>query len=116
LIGDHLGITNDIASFEKEARALEHGDTKDMINIVSVIQKLLSMPSEEAAKIASYSYLLQVESWIIEEIELLARDGNLTDEEWWFLEVVFLSATGNVFFTMTSARYGGQAALIDAAW
>ena len=52
----------------------------------------------------------------MEEIELLAKHGNLTDEEWWFLEAVFLTATGNTFFCMTSSRYGGQAALIDAAW
>ena len=95
---------------------MERGETNDMINIVSVIQKLLSLPGEDAAKTASYTYLLQVESWIMEEIELLAKHGNLTDEEWWFLEAVFLTATGNTFFCMTSSRYGGQAALIDAAW
>lgn len=113
LIGDHLGLTNDLASYEKEARALQAGETKDMINIVAVMQNLMSLPSEAAARAAAFSYLLQVEAWIIEEIERLAAWEKLTDEEWWFLEVVFLSASGNTFFCMTSSRYGGEAAKIS---
>nr|ULA45395.1 (+)-alpha-trans-bergamotene synthase NsBERS [Nectria sp. HLS206] len=116
LIGDHLGIINDMASFDKESRALEQGETQDMINVASVIQKLLSLQSMEAAKAASYAYQLQVEYWIMEEIKRLEREEDLTDEEWWFLEAVFLTATGNTFFCMTSARYGGQCAAIDPSW
>ncbi|MEU7054393.1 hypothetical protein [Streptomyces eurythermus] len=115
-IGDHLSVVNDMASYEKEARALKHGETQDMINIVSVMQKLLSLPSEEAAKTAAYTYQLQLELWTMEELELLAKRGDLTDEEWWFLEATLLSVTGNTFFCMTSARYGGQGARIDAEW
>ncbi|KAF2228525.1 hypothetical protein EV356DRAFT_562544 [Viridothelium virens] len=113
LIGDHLGLTNDLASYEKEARALQAAETKDMINIVAVIRNLMSLPNEGAARAATFSYLLQVEAWIVEEIERLAAWEKLTDEEWWFLEVVFLSATGNTFFCMTSSRYGGEAAKIS---
>ncbi|KID81896.1 BcSTC4, sesquiterpene cyclase [Metarhizium guizhouense ARSEF 977] len=116
LIGDHLGMINDMASYEKEARALRLGETKDMINIVSVFHQLLSLPDEKAAKAAAYAYQLQVESWIMEEIERLAKNETLTDEEWWFLEVVLLTATGNTIFCMTSARYGGKAAAIEPMW
>ncbi|KAJ5051262.1 isoprenoid synthase domain-containing protein [Bipolaris maydis] len=113
LIGDHLGLVNDLASYEKEARALSTGETKDMINIVAVMHNLMSLPSAKAAKAAAFSYLLQVETWIMEEIEQLAAWEKLKDEEWWFLEAVFLSATGNTFFCMTSSRYGGEAAKIN---
>ncbi|KAF7882676.1 uncharacterized protein EAF02_006039 [Botrytis sinoallii] len=110
LISDHLGIINDMASYEKESRALKEGDTQDMINIVAVFQHLKSLSTSAEAKVAAYTYQLQVESWIIEEVEILAARGHLTDEEWWFLEAVFMTATGNVFFCMTSSRYGGDAA------
>ncbi|KID93366.1 BcSTC4, sesquiterpene cyclase, partial [Metarhizium majus ARSEF 297] len=116
LIGDHLGMINDMASYEKEARALRLGETKDMINIVSVFRQLLSLPDEKAAKAAAYAYQLQVKSWIMGEIERLAKNETLTDEEWWFLEVVLLTATGNTIFCMTSARYGGKPAAIEPIW
>ncbi|KAL9122027.1 MAG: hypothetical protein Q9187_001419 [Circinaria calcarea] len=112
-IGDHLGLINDIHSYDKELRAFECGDTSDMINVVAVIKRLMSLPSHDAAKIASYTYLLQVEAWIMEELEYLAVYEHLTDEEWLFLEACFLSAAGNTFFCMVSARYGGEAARID---
>jgi len=105
LIGDHLGLTNDLASYEKEARALQDGETKEMINIVVVMQNLMSLPSEATARAASFFYLLQVETWISEEIERLATCEKLTDEEF-----VFLAASGNTFFCMTSSRHGGEAA------
>jgi hypothetical protein len=105
-----------MASYEKEARALRLGETKDMINVVSVFHRLLSLPDEKAAKAAAYAYQLQVESGIMEEIERLAKDETLTDEEWWFLEAVQLSATGNTMFCMTSGRYGGQASAIEPMW
>ncbi|KAG4429207.1 hypothetical protein IFR05_015310 [Cadophora sp. M221] len=112
LIGDHLGIVNDIASYEKEARALREGTTLDMINIVAVLQNLMSLPDSVAAKGAAYVYQLQVEAWIVGELDALVAHGRLTDEEWWFLEAVFLSVSGNTFFCMTSSRYGGKAAAI----
>ncbi|KAF5869607.1 putative sesquiterpene cyclase protein [Botrytis fragariae] len=110
LISDHLGIFNDMASYEKESRALKEGEIQDMINIVAVFQHLKSLPTSAEAKVAAYTYQLQVESWITEEVEILAARGDLTDEEWWFLEAIFMTATGNVFFCMTSSRYGGDVA------
>ncbi|KAM0129343.1 hypothetical protein ACHAP3_007848 [Botrytis cinerea] len=110
LIGDHLGIINDMASYEKECRARKEGRHQNMVNIVAVFQHLRSLPSSAEAKVAAYTYQLQVESWIIEEVEMLAARGDLTDEEWWFIEAVFMTATGNAFFCMTSSRYGGDAA------
>lgn len=116
LIGDYLGIINDMASYDKELRALKKGETKDMINFVAVVKNLLSLPSEDAAKSAAYAQQLLIESWLVDEIKRLAREENLTDEEIWFVEAVFLTATGNTFFCMISSRYGGEAAAIEPAW
>ncbi len=112
LIGDHLGLVNDLASYDKELRAFEKGEATEMINLVAVMTDLLSLPNSDAAKAATYVYQLQVESWIIEEIEQLAANEKLTDEEWRFIEAVLLAATGNVFWSMISSRYGGEAAKI----
>lgn len=112
LIGDHLRLVNDMASFARESKAFDAGDAMDMISIVAIFQGLLSLPSREAAKAAAYAYQLQVEAWIIEELKHLARTETLADEEWWFLEAVFLSISGNVFVCMTSSQYGGNAAMI----
>ena len=111
LSGDHLGIVNDIGSYEKELRALEAGDTEDMINIVAVIKNLMSLPDTASAKSVAYAYQLQVERWIWEETERLSKTG-LSDEEWWFIEAVLLAASGNVFYYMVASRYGGEKARI----
>ena len=112
MISYHYGAVNDIHSYDKELRALREGKTKDMINITAVIKRLLSLESEDSAKVATYAYLLQLEAWIMEELHRLEREGNVTDEEWWFLEAVFMTATGNVFFCMVTSRYGGEGARV----
>ena len=113
LIGDHLGIVNDIASYDKELRAIQLGDTEDMINIVDVFKNLVSLPDTAAAKAIAYTYQLQVEAWIVDEIDYLRKSG-LSDEGWWFIEAVILAATGNVFFCMVTSRYGGENARIPS--
>ena len=114
LISDHLGLINDLASYDKEFRAVESGGATDMINLVAVMKTLLSLPTNDAAKVATYEYQLQVESWIMQEIEHLDAHENLSEEEWCFVEAVLLTATGNVFWCMTSSRYGGEAARIKS--
>lgn len=103
---------NDIASYEKEARALKEGKTQDMINVVAVVQNLMSFPDSVAAKGATYAYQLQVEAWILEELEKLGNDPTITDQEWWFLEAVYLVITGNNIFCVATSRYGGEKAAI----
>ena len=112
LIGDHLGIVNDIASYDKELRAFETGNAADMINIVALMKNMMSLPDTTTAKAVAYAYQLQVETWILEEIECLRKNA-LSDEEWWFIEVLILAITGNVFWCMISSRYGGKAARIS---
>ena len=111
LVSDHLGLVNDLASYDKELRALLRGETKDMINIVDVIKKMTWLDGTAEAKSVVWALQLQIEKRMMEELERL-RVCELTDEEWWFLEAVTSTVTGNVMYCMTTGRYGGESARI----
>ena len=111
LVGDHLGLVNDLASYDKELRALENGETGDMINIVAVMKSVTSLQGTDEAKSVVWALQLQFEKQMMDELEGLRAQG-LTDEEWWFLEAVASTAVGNVMFCMTTSRYGGEGARI----
>ena len=111
LVGDHLGLVNDLASYDKELRALENGETSDMINLVAVVKDVTSLRGTDDAKSAAWTLQLQIEKQMIKELEDLQAQG-LSNDEWWFLEAVAFAATGNVMFCMTTSRYGGEAARI----
>lgn len=110
LVKDHLAIINDMASFDKEKRAFDHGSSSDMINIVDVIQRLLSLPDIDSAKALAYAYQLQTEAWMREELQTLESQEEVDEEQWRYLEATYACAAGNAFFSMTSERYGGEAA------
>ena len=112
LISNHLGIVNDLASYDKELRALERGETADMINLVHVIKHVTGLKGTDDAKAVVWALQLQVERKMMEELEGLKRKGGVSDEEWWFLEAVMGAAVGNVMFCMTTSRYGGEGARI----
>lgn len=113
LVGDHLGLVNDLASYDKELRALNSGETGDMINIVAVMKHVTSLQGTDEAKSVTWALQLQIEQQMMEELEKLRAHG-LSDEEWWFLEAVASTAVGNVMFCMTTSRYGGEAARIGS--
>ena len=110
LISDHLGLVNDLASYDKELRALNNGDTSDMINLVHVVKMVTSLQGTDEAKAVVWALQLQIERQMMEELEGLRMEGSLTNDEWWFLEAVTSTAVGNVMFCMTTSRYGGEAA------
>ena len=80
-----------------------------MINLVHVIKTVTGLQSTDDAESVVWSLQLQIEQQMMAELEYLNGKG-LTDEEWWFLEAVVSTAAGNVFFCMTTGRYGGEAA------
>lgn len=82
-----------------------------MINIVDVINKVTCLDGTAEAKSVVWALQLQIEKQMTEELDRL-RLHNLTDEEWWFLEAVTSTVTGNVMYCMTTGRYGGEAARI----
>ncbi|KAL8648625.1 MAG: hypothetical protein Q9210_004880 [Variospora velana] len=110
LVKDHLAIINDMASYDKEKRACESSDGERIINIVDVIQRVMSLPDVDSAKVMAYAYQLQTEAWMMEELQHLGSEVWLGDQEWQYLEATYICAAGNAFFSMTSSRYGGEIA------
>ena len=111
LVGDHLSLINDLASYDKELRAFNKGEASDLINLVAIMKSVTSLQDTDDAKSVAWALQLQIEKKMMEELEDLRAQG-LSDEEWWFLEAVTCAAVGNVMFCMTSSRYGGEAARI----
>lgn len=111
LVGDHLSIVNDLYSYDKELHAFNNGEASDVVNLVALVKSVTSLQDTDDAKSVAWALLLQVEKQMMEELKNL-RAQNLSNEEWWFLEAVTCTATGNVMFCMTSSRYGGEAARI----
>ena len=50
---------------------------------------------------------------MIEELQRLEDEEDLNVEQWRYLEATYVCAAGNAFFSMTSSRYGGEAARIQ---
>lgn len=113
LVGVHLGLVNDLYSYNKELRALNNGETSDMINLVDVMETVTSLQGIDDAKSVAFALKLQLEQQMIDELEKLRAQG-LSDEEWWFLDVVASTAVVNVMFCMATSRYGGKAARIGS--
>lgn len=111
LVGDHLGLTNDLASYDKELREFNNGEASDMINLVAFVKGVTLLQDTDDAKSVVWALQLQIEKQMMEELEALRAQG-LSNEEWWFLEAVTCTAVGNVMLCMTSSRYGGEAARI----
>ena len=112
LVKDHLSIVNDLASFDKEQRAFKSGSDKEIINIVDVVQKLLSLLNDDDAKMMTYTYQLQTEERMRDELERFASRDELNESQWQYLHAVFVCCAGNAFYSMISSRYGGEAARI----
>lgn len=112
---DHLGLVNDLYSFDKELRDFKTGKSKELINIVATIKDVLSLDSWDAAKEHTYSFQLQREQWIANEVARLDAANELDPETWRYIEALMACLAGNTFYSMTSSRYGGEAAAITNA-
>ena len=113
LVKDHLAIINDMASYDKERQASKSSGGEQIINIVDVIQRIMSLPDLDSAKVMAYAYQLQTEAWMIEELQHLESEAWLDAQEWQYLEATYSCVAGNAFFSMTSSRYGGEAARLQ---
>ncbi|EMR64669.1 putative sesquiterpene cyclase protein [Eutypa lata UCREL1] len=113
LVSDHVSLVNDLASYDKEKRAYDSGTVCYLINAVDVIQRLLALPTSAAAKSLAYSMQLHVEAEMKEELERLVASNELSDEELQFVHAALVMTAGNVFYSVVSSRYGGQAAKIE---
>jgi hypothetical protein len=98
--------------YEKEARAYNEGSCPDLINIVSILEGLLSLPDEGSALEIAFALILQRERWMNEELKMLGAANCLDSETWALLKVVWACLAGNAFYSMTCVRYGGENARI----
>jgi len=109
---DHLAMTNDLYSYDKEARAYRDGSCPDLINIVSILERLLSLPDEGSALDIAFALILQREQRMSEELKMFEVAGCLDSETWEYLKAVWACLAGNTFYSMTCVRYGGESARI----
>lgn len=103
---------NDLASFDKELRAFEEGKVCYMINAVDVVRKLFGLSNWQSAKALTYAMQLEVESQMEDELARLSVDSCLTPQEETFLEACLVMTAGNLFYSVVTSRYGGEAARI----
>ncbi|KAJ3940666.1 uncharacterized protein N0V96_009678 [Colletotrichum fioriniae] len=113
LVSDHVSLVNDLASFDKELKALEDGKVCYMINAVDVVRRLLGLATYSAAKAVTYSVQLEVEAQMGEELERLAKGRILSSKEEQFVSAALTMTAGNLFYSVVTSRYGGEAAKID---
>lgn len=83
-----------------------------MINLVHVIMESYRLDAE-AAKSMAYAWQLHSEDRVGKEIEAFRRTGNLSLEEWRFLEACLHAASGNLFTSVVISRYGGEEARLN---
>lgn len=112
LFSDHISLVNDLASFEKEKRALDEGKIVNLTNAVALMKRLLSLPSYDDAKRLTFAMQLQVETEMYAELNRLVDGGLVTAEEKRFLEACVMMCAGNTFYSAVGRRYGGEKARI----
>lgn len=107
LVGDHISIVNDLGSFDKELRALSSGKSVVIINLVQVMRSSCGLDIDEA-KAAAYSLQLLNEEAIRVELERLKGNKDITASHWRYIDTMVSLIAGNVFYTMTTSRYGDE--------
>ncbi|CZT05011.1 hypothetical protein WAI453_007530 [Rhynchosporium graminicola] len=111
LVGDHISIVNDLGSYDKELAAFESGRTIVHINLVKIVRTSCGLSIDDA-KAAAFTLQLLNEQDILAECTRLKAHPEVTREHWRFIHTLLLLIAGNTFYTMTTSRYGGQAARI----
>lgn len=111
LVGDHISIVNDLGSFDKELRALTSGKSVVIINLVQVMRSSCGLDIDDA-KAAAFSLQLLNEQAIQIELESLKQNETITADQWRYVDTMISLIAGNVFYTMTTSRYGGEDARI----
>jgi hypothetical protein len=83
-----------------------------MINLVHVIMESYRLDAE-AAKSMAYGWQLHSEDEVGKEIKVLRGSGDLSLDEWRFLEACLHTASGNLFTSVVISRYGGEGACLN---
>ncbi|GKZ36019.1 hypothetical protein AbraIFM66950_006892 [Aspergillus brasiliensis] len=110
LYSDHISLTNDLYSFDKEYG--DHCRTGAvLINAVDVVRKVHRV-SEFIAKQLVRESILEVETGFSEEYRKLHLSGKLSGNQQRFVEALTLCLVGHIFYSATSGRYGGESAAL----
>ncbi|KAJ5798035.1 uncharacterized protein N7503_007331 [Penicillium pulvis] len=105
LFADHISLTNDIYSFEKEWN--EHvSKGAYLVNGVDVVRRLHNIPVS-AAKQFICEEILKLEQLLALEIDHLKQDVGLNKAQERFGEALALCLAGHIFYSATNGRYGG---------
>ncbi|OJJ96638.1 hypothetical protein ASPACDRAFT_125390 [Aspergillus aculeatus ATCC 16872] len=96
---DHIIMTNDLFSYDKERR-----DSETCANAVQYLEQVLSVDAGSAKTLIT-SLLTQTEGRIHAELESLCRSGALSEAQIRYARGVVEAAAGNVVFSITTRRY-----------
>ncbi|RAH72519.1 terpene synthase family protein [Aspergillus aculeatinus CBS 121060] len=96
---DHIIMTNDLFSYDKERR-----DSETCANAVRYLEQVLAIDAGSAKTLVS-SLLTQTEGRIHAEMESLCRSGALSEAQIRYARGVIEAAAGNVVFSITTRRY-----------
>lgn len=110
LVANQILISNDIASYDKEKAHYLAGKAHNFTstNAVTVMHRLVSATSEEAAKAMTYAYQLMLEQEIDSEIQKFTDSNEISEDDWRFVDTILLMMTGSIMAAVTIARYGGE--------
>ena len=112
LVKNHISVANDLGSWAKEKKAYDKGRVLYLINTAEITRRLLSLPSERAAVAVTYSFQLEIEREIDDEIERLRMQDTLSPDEWRFVDAALHAASANTLVNSIMSRYGGEEARI----
>ncbi|PYI21824.1 terpenoid synthase [Aspergillus violaceofuscus CBS 115571] len=96
---DHIIMTNDLFSYDKERR-----DSETCANAVRYLEQVLAIDAR-SAKIVISSLLTQTEGQMHAELESLRRSDALSEAQIRYARGVIEAAAGNVVFSITTRRY-----------
>lgn len=96
---DHIIMTNDLFSYDKERR-----DSETCANAARYLEQVLAIDAGSAKTLIS-GLLTQTEGRIHAELESLCRSGALSEAQIRYARGVIEAAAGNVVFSITTRRY-----------
>jgi hypothetical protein len=100
---------NDLFSYDKEKKDME---TRGSAFINSVNYLSLTLPLEtRTAKSVAQCLIAELELQMHHELETLQKDGTLSDAQTRYALAAIECAAGNLLFSVTSKRYGGDNAI-----
>lgn len=105
---DHITLFNDLVSFDKEKKAWIV-DGASLLNTVHYLETALVINSP-LAKNLTLHMILDLEEQIGNEVTRLKKAIGLTQTQLHYTQALIECAAGNIFFSLTSIRYGGLSA------